>query len=293
MKRALKRDIIAPLNLLEEIVIPDLRDLKAKLRSFRPPLQIVSDFDSTLSKYKFNDKESGTTRIISKSLPSHLSSSILELFHKYYPIETSSEYSLHEKATHLAKWWETEQQLIVQGSFHRKSIPELLDNSGLYLRHGIDQLFELSDSHKIPFTVISAGIGNVIEEAFSRVTHKVPAIISNFMEFHETGEIASFSRPLIHSHNKHEHFQVTGTVNVILLGDIPSDTYFVDKSQFNALCIGFYNNPKHYEYSEYLSSYDILIKNDGNLSVVLSVLGRVLSAPLSPSASTMLEELGL
>lgn len=293
MNKVFRRDVMAPLNLLEEIVIPDLRDLKAKLHSFKLPLQIVSDFDSTLSRYKFSDKESGTTRIVSQSLPRHLNSAALELFQKYYPIETSTEYSLHEKATHLSKWWEAEQQLIVQGSFHKESLPGLLDSSGLYLRHGIDRLFELSDSHKIPFTVISAGIGNVIEEAFSRVTRKVPRIISNFMEFQETGEIASFSKPLIHSHNKHEHFQVTGTSNVLLLGDIPSDTYFVDKSRFKTLCIGFYNDPKHYEYSEYLSSYDILVKNDGNLSVVLSVLGRILSTPLSPSLSALLEGLGL
>ena len=63
--------------------------------------------------------------------------------------------------------------------------------------------------------------------------------------------------------------------NLILIGDMISDTCVVDKRRHGeVLTIGLVNNPK--QISEYIQAFDVLITNDGNLTAVNAILKHLL-----------------
>ena len=60
------RSIVAPFNPAHRVYITNKDSTLAKLREFKCPFQVVSDFDSTLSRFRVNDKETSSISLISK-----------------------------------------------------------------------------------------------------------------------------------------------------------------------------------------------------------------------------------
>lgn len=82
-------------------------------------LQIVTDFDFTLTKQKRND---GVPVISSfgmfakcKSVPPTFSVESTKLYKKYRPIEICPKISMDEKRTHMIEWWRLSTELLRYG----------------------------------------------------------------------------------------------------------------------------------------------------------------------------------
>ncbi|CAG8445642.1 6080_t:CDS:2 [Acaulospora colombiana] len=203
------------------------------------------------------------------------------LFSYYYPIEISMEKSKDEKISDMIEWWEKSHKLLIEQNLSKQDIEEMVTESTVEMRPGVDQFIEKCKNYDIPFLIFSAGIANVIEQVLTMkgLLHaRNMHIVSNQMGFNEkTGRCDHFKEPLIHTFNKNEiiirdspyHTTIEDRGNVILLGDSLSDVQMADGIRHHTcLYIGFLNYGAEKLLDKYMETYDIVIVGDGTMNIV-------------------------
>lgn len=79
-------------------------------------LQVVSDFDHTITKQRTSNGAVATSFEIftsCKSLPSNYISESKKLFNKYHPIEIDPSIPLVEKVNYMIEWWSKTNDILV------------------------------------------------------------------------------------------------------------------------------------------------------------------------------------
>ncbi len=125
----------------------------------------------------------------------------------------------------------------------------------IYFRDGTAELMKDLDDAKVPILVLSAGVGDVIDEALQQNDLMKPnvKVISNYMTYDAEGKITKFAGHPIHMFNKNDseashsasYFRdVAKRHNVILLGDSIGDLQMSHgvESPGTELTIGFLND---------------------------------------------------
>uniref|UniRef100_A0A3Q3GIY4 5'-nucleotidase n=1 Tax=Kryptolebias marmoratus TaxID=37003 RepID=A0A3Q3GIY4_KRYMA len=224
-------------------------------------LQIITDFDMTISKFAVNGKRCPTCHNIidnCKLVTEECRQKLLQLKHKYYPIEIDPHLTMEEKFPFMVEW------------------------------EGYEQFFDRLHQHNVPVFIFSAGLGDVLEEIIrqSGVYHPNIKVVSNFMDFDDNGILRGFKGELIHVYNKHdgalrntEYFkQLRDNGNIILLGDSMGDLSMADgvPNVENILKIGFLNDKVEERLDKYMDSYDIVLVKDETLEVPNAILQKVL-----------------
>ncbi|KAK1895565.1 Cytosolic 5'-nucleotidase 3 [Dissostichus eleginoides] len=221
-------------------------------------LQIITDFDMTLSKFAVNGKRCPSCH---------------------------SKYS--ENTRHVLMYFKSH-TLLVEQRLEKDKLPEVVKESEAALREGYEQFFDRLQQHDVPVFIFSAGLGDVLEEIIRQagVYHPNVKVVSNFMDFDENGVLKGFKGELIHVYNKHdsalrntEYFkQVKEYSNIILMGDSLGDLSMADGAPNveNILKIGFLNDKVEERLDKYLDSYDIVLVKDETLEVPNAILQKVL-----------------
>ncbi|CAG0891638.1 unnamed protein product [Darwinula stevensoni] len=177
-------------------------------------LQVIADFDMTISRFHLNNERCLTCYGIlssSKHLPASYREAAEELKNKYYPIEICHEMSAEQKIPYMLEWYHKAHQLLAQSCITRQKLKEMVSNAKVALRDGATELFLILATHDVPLLIFSAGLGDLIEE----------------------GHMTGLKGDLIHMFNKnetavqHEDYfkQLKGKNNVILLGDSLGDVH--------------------------------------------------------------------
>jgi len=246
-------------------------------------LQVVSDFDMTLSRYCIDGKRGDTSHgSIEKAtcMTDEFRKNASATKAKYYPLENSTEHSFEEKAVIMTEWWETIHGLIINSGFHRHWIPGIVSECNIVLRDGTHEFFRILKEYSVPVYVVSAGIGDIIEEVLLKndVLHDNARIIANLMDFDEKGKLIGFRGDLIHSYNKHEVLDhIKGFVrhtkerhNLILFGDTLGDPSMADGMIHvtNELKIGFLNYEADAKLEAYKTAYDVVIVEEESWDVI-------------------------
>jgi HAD superfamily hydrolase (TIGR01544 family) len=272
--------MIAPINLAEEvrstqIIVPNPDKFRAKLAQFiedgASNLQVVADFDQTFTRYSFNGKHYLTTFGAMQLLlaPEQLEECI-RLYEHYHPLETSSTISYTEKFAHMDAWQLQAFQIMLRAPISQAELRKVLDKDCLLLRHGVDQFMTLCQQQDVKFTILSAGLGNLIDLCLEHVAAGAHAeVFANVIEFDSEGQSTRFSEPLLHSLTKPTILASKPLrKNILLLGDMPHDLLMVGHhSQDLVLSIGFFNDHERYDIADYEDKFDVLCLKDGNLEV--------------------------
>lgn len=296
------RKLLAPFNENEEILIvrPEVfsQKLSAILAAGPQNLQIVTDFDFTLSRRQVDQTVGHSTYSILQHgvLNEEGRKKTRECYEYYHRIEVDPNVPPEEKAVLMHEWWETGNQMVLDQEVYQDMMPDLISQSTLYLRNGTDRMIWLCEKHSVPLTIISAGVGNVIETALKCISHynKIE-IFSNFMEWDEAGRLVKFSEPALKSGNKKIVLKDKPVKShLILLGDMPSDTYMVDHCEYTeCLKIGFINDITVYDIEDFKKHFDILVLHDGNMTVVELILslalGEDFNVDLFPTLDAVLQ----
>uniref|UniRef100_A0A8C7Y570 5'-nucleotidase n=1 Tax=Oryzias sinensis TaxID=183150 RepID=A0A8C7Y570_9TELE len=250
-------------------------------------LQVISDFDMTLTRFSHNGKRCPTCHNIldnSKVISADCKQQLDHLLHTYYPIEIDSSRSVEEKLPLMVEWWTKAHDLLVEQKIRKDLLAEAVSESEVMLREGFQLFFDHLHEHSIPLLIFSAGIGDILEEVIRQagVFHSNVNVFSNYMDFDESGVLRAFKGELIHIYNKREgallntgHFQELRTrPNVLLMGDSLGDLSMADGVQDmeNILKIGFLNDKVEERKRSYLDSYDIVLIKDETLEVPNAVL---------------------
>ncbi|KAM9309235.1 cytosolic 5'-nucleotidase 3 isoform 1-T1 [Pholidichthys leucotaenia] len=254
-------------------------------------LQIITDFDMTLSKFSINGKRCPTCHNIvddCKLVTDEGRQKLLQLRHKYYPIEIDPHLTMEEKYPFMVEWYFKAHSLLVEQRLERDKLAEVVRESDVALRDGFEQFFDRLHQHNVPVFIFSAGLGDVLEEIINQagVYHANVKVVSNFMDFDDNGVLKGFKGELIHVYNKHdgalkntEYFkQLKEYSNIILLGDSMGDLSMADgvSNVETILKIGFLNDKVEERLDAYLDSYDIVLVRDETLEVPNAILQKVL-----------------
>ncbi|XP_068575082.1 cytosolic 5'-nucleotidase 3-like [Cebidichthys violaceus] len=250
-------------------------------------VQVISDFDMTLTRFAYNGKRCPTCHNIldnSKLISNDCKEELKELLNTYYPIEIDSSRSIADKLPLMVEWWTKAHELLVQQEIRKDLLAIVVRESDAMLREGYQLLFDHLYEHSIPLLIFSAGIGDILEEVIRQagVFHPNVKVFSNYMDFDESGVLRAFKGELIHIYNKREgallntgHFQELRTrPNVLLLGDSLGDLTMADGVQDmeNILKIGFLNDKVEERKQSYLDSYDIVLVKDETLEVPNAIM---------------------
>ncbi|KAG9343969.1 hypothetical protein JZ751_012444 [Albula glossodonta] len=231
--------------------------IQAMQRAGPNTLQVISDFDMTLTRFSYNGKRCPTCHNIldnSKLISEECKEKLKDLLNTYYPIEIDSGRSVEEKLPLMVEW------------------------------EGYNVFFDQLQEHSIPLLIFSAGIGDVLEEVIRQAGVFYPnvKVFSNYMDFDESGALRAFKGELIHIYNKREgallnsgHFQeLRARHNVLLLGDSLGDLTMADgvHSTENILKIGYLNDKVEERREAYLKAFDIVLEKDETMDIANAIL---------------------
>ncbi|XP_031782592.1 7-methylguanosine phosphate-specific 5'-nucleotidase isoform X2 [Nasonia vitripennis] len=251
-------------------------------------LQIVSDFDFTLTKQHDNGTPvpSSVVMFLScKQIPARCVKKDNDLRLKYKAIEIDPNISLEEKIDAMNEWYLETHENLRSIEFDRGEINKVAEVYCHTLRDGTKELFSKLKKFNIPILVFSAGIGDVLESILKcqGILSENVKIISNFMKFDgDTLNGFENSNRLIHPFNKNSHtvendyFKILHErTNVILMGDSLGDASMADVGVDNCvLRIGFFYNAKE-SLSQFMEAFDIVLVDDQTMNVALEIVDSI------------------
>ncbi|CAH1788977.1 unnamed protein product [Owenia fusiformis] len=253
-------------------------------------LQVIADFDMTLSRFSINGKRCPTCHSVlddSSELPESYKTTAHGLRAKYYPIEISTEKTTEEKIPYMVDWWTQAHDLLVTCNLTKSKLRDIVRDSEIVLRDGCNWFLDELHKHKLPLLIFSAGVGDIIIEVLlhQHEMYENIKIVSNFMNFNNQGVLTGFKGELIHTYNKNksaihksDYFEkLAKRENVILLGDSVGDLRMADGCKYskNVLKIGFLNDKVEERMDTYKNLYDIVLVADETMDVPNSILREV------------------
>lgn len=269
----------------------------AKLQTLRAggakQLQILADFDQTLTLAKVNGQSVRSTIAILRDNDKFLGAGYAQAAHAladhYIPLEQSPDLDPAAKSAAMLEWWEKHYELLQKSGLQRQHLTAVLESGWLKLRPLVPETMQLLAKHNIPLVILSAnGLGqNIITlllEKHGLLTPNV-IIISNQLSFDQAGNFVGVVQPIIHSGNKAEislgNPELLASLkqrrNILLLGDGLHD---LDMAQGlpcqNLLSLGFYNQDDLSRLPEYQQAYDALITDDGDFGPVQQIIKELL-----------------
>ena len=271
-----------------KIIGKDYSKIKKKFEVLREggskKLQIISDFDRTISRYFLLDgktKGESCHGVLKNCELPNFAEQATKLSEKYYPMEISTELSLKEKIKACEEWWGANHSLLINLGLTREKLKRAVDLSvgEIILRDGYKKWVDFLEEYNVPLLIFSAGIADVIEGILQNLEYKNTnvKILSNKMKFDEnTNKLIGFNENLIHTFNKGlvafedlEKIIDMERKNIILVGDSEGDVKMADGIDANVVFkIGFLNQNVEKLLDKYLEIYDIVLLNDPDMKFV-------------------------
>lgn len=235
-------------------------------------IYVLTDFDRTITV----GSSSSSWSILSKSnmVPKEYVLERQSLYDYYRPYEIDESLDYDTKNRLMTEWWNKHIGLFIK----YKLSEEVINNAARNLRvmsfrDGAKEFLKSMKDRNIPVIIISAGIGNFIEQFLikNNCNYDNIFIVSNFIKF-ENGIAIGVSDNVIHSLNKNEvslpnqiKELIKNRDNIILLGDSISDIKMAkEEARDNALKIGFLEEKVEENKPYFEKQFDIVCTNNTN-----------------------------
>ncbi|GAB4855198.1 hypothetical protein Ancab_023823 [Ancistrocladus abbreviatus] len=289
------------------VVVGDVQSLerkKAAIRAAGPTkLQVIADFDSTLTKYRINGQQGNSSHGLLQQGNPEYDNKRRQLYDYYHPLEICPTIPIEEKTKLMEEWWGKSHALLIEGGLTCDAVRQSVANSRIAFREGLVELFELLEEKDVPVLIFSAGLADIIEEVLRQ---KLPRcfknieIVSNRMVFDDNGHLLAFKGKTIHVLNKNEHaldmaapvhdrigevdgpsfnyFSMKKRNNVLLLGDHIGDLGMSDGLSYEArISVGFLNDNVKESLDCYRGAFDVVYLNDAPMWGVVDLVSDLCS----------------
>ena len=251
---------------------------KNKFKLNKNNAYILIDFDKTITCCEGDDSWAAVAnpKIVGKEIKNDID----KLYEKYRPIEMDYNISKQEKLKQMEIWYSECMNLYYNYKLTKNKIEESIKSSNIKFRKGVKDLLISLHKQNIPVIILSAGIGNTIEQ-FLKTNNcyfdDTMYIISNFIEFDRKGNVKKFDNSkIIHSLNKtiNGHLpneskkKIKNKKYKILVGDLIEDIKMVDKDDLNkTLTIGILTKEMENEENLrlYNAKFNIVLTDEENL----------------------------
>lgn len=186
-------------------------------------LQVISDFDRTISLVSFEGKECPTSNGVLESsqfVTPEIREKVMTLFFFFFfssfklntitfvlkfqfkelrdfylPIEHDPHLTREQKLPHMIDWWRKSFDLVISTGITRQNLVDIVRHSTTHLKEGCLWFFYTLERCDVPLLIFSAGLGDMIQEWLAQDCgqFKNIKIVSNFMSFNgETKKITGF-----------------------------------------------------------------------------------------------------
>ena len=241
-----------------------------KLNITKDNYYVVLDFDNTITSKKSLNSWMAIADF--EIYGEEFKKQIEELNDKYEPIELDYTLDDSTKEQYMEQWYQESMDILYQYQLTYSKLQKALQKENMQFRKGAKEFLDKLQQEKVPVIILSAGIGNVIEEFLKKYQcyHDNIFIISNFIQFKEDN-MQKFTAPMLHSMNKKVKGslpdKLQNTVKekqyVILCGDIIEDIQMIEKEELDkAITIGFLNNKLDENLKFYNQNYDIVLTEE-------------------------------
>lgn len=289
---------------VSEVVVRDPQLLDEKIAAIQiagpAKLQVIADFDATLTKYWISGCRGQSSHGLLKQGNPEYDLKRQELHEYYHPLEFSPTIPTEEKAKLMEEWWEKTHALLIEGGLTHDAIKESVANASIAFREGVVDFFEFLEERDVPVLIFSAGLSDIIEEVLSQKLHrsfKNIKIVSNRMVFDSNGLLVSFKGKTIHVLNKNEHalnmaapvddrldgliaenISVKKRTNVLLLGDHIGDLGMSDGLDYETrISVGFLNDNIDRCLDSYCKAFDVVYPNDPPMWGLVNLVAQLCS----------------
>ena len=244
-----------------------------KIKLNKDNFYVVADFDRTITE----GLSISTWGVMAsaENMDSTYSEKRMALYNYYRPIEINNTISEEEKALEMSNWWNAHIKLFYEYKLKEEILKNALLKCKLKYRDGAKEFLKKMNRYNIPVIIISAGIGNVIEEFLKLENDYYPniKIISNFIEF-ENGIIKSLKGESIHALNKNivnldENSKklINNKDYILLMGDAIADLKMINQSDIErAITVGFLEEKIDENLEYFNKEFDIVISNNGSFN---------------------------
>lgn len=246
------------------------RNKLEKIKLTKDNYYVILDFDKTITNKESLD--SWMALVDFDIYGEDCKRDIEKLNAKYEPFEL--DYTIEEKVKekYMEEWYQKSMDLLYQYKLTNSNLKKALEKDTLNFRKGAKEFLQKLQEDDVPVIILSAGIGNVIEEFLKKQecdTNHI-YIISNFISF-ENNKMKPFTGPILHSMNKKIEGKLPKDLQekinlkqyAILAGDIIEDTQMVPKEKLeNTITIGFLNDKIKENLVAYQNNYDIVLTEE-------------------------------
>ncbi|CAI5506266.1 unnamed protein product [Closterium sp. Naga37s-1] len=236
------------------VIIRDIQALQRKKQAMiaagRDTVQVIADFDRTLTKFTVNGKQGQSCHMLLNLRHPELEERGRRLTAKYLPMETDPHMPYEEKFRCMVEWWTAAHELLLESGITRADVTQSVAAANTAFRDGFCDMLALLEvsgsaagprraaahllcwagrrdlrahrnspsallnpSHPLPPsptpshplslitpTPISQLLQQQLPHSFSNVR-----VVSNRMQFDESGRLIAFPGRIIHVLNKNEH----------------------------------------------------------------------------------------
>ncbi len=278
-------------TIMKNVIIANKLVLAEKMKKFQNDgldrVQVVSDFDKTLTRYKINGEKVNSVISILRDenylIPDY-SDRAKALFNLYHPFEIDFTLDWEFRKSKMLEWWSTHYIVLKECGLTKSDLESIVKSNRIQFRDGYQILFEFLNENVIPLTIITSnGLGgDIIKLVFKKyiIDFDNFNILSNHIIWDENGKFLDIQKPIIHVLNKDEVViedekikkQIEGKKNIVLIGDGEGDLSMTSYIQFeNIIKIGFLNEKEEELMETFKKVFDIVIINDGSLEIVNEV----------------------
>ena len=181
----------------------------------------------------------------------------------------------------MTEWWQLHINLFYEYGVKEEAVKNDVRLGNMKYRNGAKEFLRKMNELNVPVIIVSAGIGNVIEE-FLKLEEDLYSnikIISNFIVF-ENGEFKGIAGEIIHALNKNvvkldedSKHNLENIKNILLLGDGFADLKMIsDKAKESAITVGFLDEKIEENLELYNKGFDIVLTNLSSFDDVNNIL---------------------
>ena len=228
-------------------------------------LYILTDFDGTITKD--NSDSSWASIFKNPKVTKEFIDECIRIFSHYHKFEINELLSVEEKMPIMSEWYRKNIETLINFGITEEIINYAANNESIMaFRDGAIDFLKTMYDKNIPIIVISAGVGNIIEQFLIRNNCNYPNIYicSNFLEY-ENGIVKGVrDNNLIHPLNKNEVFlpsniksKIIGRNNILLLGNSVLDINMASTNK-NVYKLGFLDEKIEERLESFKENYDIV-----------------------------------
>lgn len=273
---------------MKNIIIRDQQSWKQKIKKIKTDgldkLQVVSDFDGTLTK-AFVDGRRVPSIISILRDGNYLTPEYGERAHKLYEtysrIENDPSIPDNIKREKMREWWTRHFELLIRSGLRLRDIHRAVESGIMRLRDGAAEFFAFLRDKKIPLIILSSsGLGAdfipLFLEQHGLLSENIH-VVSNRFEWDADGRAIKVKEPIIHGMNKDKtalsgfpfYKTIRNRTNALLLGDSLGDIGMLAGANVTtALMVGFLNEPTPTAQVAFSRIYDMVILGDQSLAPI-------------------------